>query len=269
MEEAILTGFGPVEVVSGLPAVRTVPVELPAIPPRPVFDDDIEALALQVGDGKCASEEDFKRNKGLRTSVSRLNGTIKIGYSEVKQAIDKAKEPVLEAEKDYLKRVEALGDKLDDGARDYVNEQNRLAAIEAARLKAERDEAARKQLEADEAAARKQRDEDAALAAAFGDQEKAKEILEAPLPEPPPPPPERQTPPPTAGLTWAKGQKLAPTLKAKIVNPSKVKAAYCLPDLPTINQKVSSWKKTIKGTPTTEQIAELEKEVGGIRLEWM
>lgn len=265
MEEATLAG---IDGVGGLPAVKTVPVELPAIPPRPVHDDDIEALAIQIGDGKCVTEVDFTRNKTLRASVSKLNGTIKSGFSEVKQAIDKIKEPVLDAEKNYLKRVDALGTLLDDGARAYVNEQNRLAQIEAARLKAEKDEADRKKREADEAALIKQRQDEADLAAAFGDAEKAKEILEAPLPELPPPPPERQTPPVDAGLKWAKGQRLAPVLKAKIVDPSKVKRQFCTPDLPTINRHVVTWKSKIKGTPSKEQLDALAKEIGGISLVW-
>ena len=53
--------------------------------------------------------------------------------------------------------------------------------------------------------------------------------------------------------------------KGRIVQPSKVKVAYCLPDQSLINSKVQNFFAYVKD-PTPEQIEALEEEIGGVKV---
>lgn len=255
----------PVPAVVGTP-LKTVPVVVPAIPPRPVFDEHIEALKVQVGNGKVSNEEELKRGKDLRERLSKLSAQVKSAWAEPKQAIDKLKEPLLDGEKKDLAAIGALARLLDDNAKTYLDELDRKARAEAKRIADEQAAEAKRKQDAEREAAERDRQDAAELAEAFGDTKAAEEILAAPLPEPEPLPTPRPSAPVSSGLTWAKGVRRAPKLTIKVVNPSLVKRQFCLPNLPTINQHGAKWASSIKGTPTKAQMDILAAEIGGVEV---
>ena len=129
----------------------------------------------------------------------------------------------------------------------FKREQDRLAAVESARI-------AKEQREAKEAQAL----EYAALHEERGEVEEAAKVIADAIA------PSRVTPvvstlPKVAGLSSRK------KWKCRIINPDAVNRFYCEPNVKFINMKVDS-KFHLRSTVTPEMIKALEDEVGGIEV---
>ena len=180
---------------------------------------------------------------GCKTLIREIQGK----YREPKAKTDAAHKAVVAMERDALAPVQFAVDIVSATALDYKREQDRLAEEERKRIEDERrrlaEEAQIKEAERLEAE---------------GKTDQADAVLSAPL-ELPRPIRIESAVPKVAGLSTKK------QWKAKIVAPSKVKPAFCLPDQTLINCHVQSFFAYISDS-TEAQRAALTEEIGGVEL---
>lgn len=223
------------------------PFEVPALPPHPVFDEHIQNFVEQTAKfTECKTETDFEFAKQVATAGSKLKGTIQSAYQELKRAIDAIKNPVLDAERRDVTKVETEVKRVDTLALAWLKEKQRLAQEEAEKKERERIAKIKAEQEAE-----------AKIARMWDEPEKAKAIEAQPIPE------ERPVTA-DAGVSYRRGARKE-TWKASVVKPDEVKRVYCDPSQSRINIEVNAYFHALKN-PTPEQIKEIEDKIGGVRI---
>lgn len=202
--------------------------------------DQARAIVVTNGDEYVSAGQFILDCKSLAKEIQAF-------FKPMKDKAFAAHRAICDQENNTLKPVNQAIEAAGKAALPWKQEQDRLAAIEAERL---RQEAIKKR----ETAKLKE----AEVLEAFGDTDGAQAALNQAVAEP------RRfkvesTVPKVAGLSTSK------KWNGRIVAPSKVKLAYCLPDQSLINAKVQNFFAYIKD-PTPEQIKALEEEIGGVEV---
>lgn len=274
--------------MSNLPAIKTRPIEVPALPPMPVFDEHIDTYLAKSENLIVCDQQSFEAAKALATEGVRLKQDVTTSFAPVTQAIDALKAPVLESRNGYIERIDKRVELIDASANSWKKEQDRIAQEEANKRQQEelkrREEARQAKIKEEEEkrqaeikrrqeereAEQKRLDEQALRQAEtnaeWGEPAVIQPVELPPIEEPPPVHvPEVIPPRPVqadSGLSYRRGGSKKPTYKFEITDPDKVLRAFCSPDQQLINVKVKAYFKLIK-EPTAEQISALEEEIGG------
>jgi len=236
---------------------KTLPVEIGALPPRPVWDEHLDAYQERVAGYKCESAEDFRRGKELSQDGVRLKKQVFDSYEPLVDAIKAILNPVYESRSKATIAIENSVRIVDATYTAWKREQDRLAQEKADAERRERD---RQREEARQAEIKRQeelRAQQAATAAEYGEEDE--------LPRPVVIPEIIPSRPVTikSEFTGRKGLRTKPKPVAKIVDPDKVERRYCSPDMVRINAEVKS-SLALFSNPSLRDIQAIEIKVGGI-----
>lgn len=274
---------------------RQEPMEISILPPMPIWDEHLETYLERVKNFTCQSKEDFDAGKILASDGTKFRVQVLQSFQPLTQAIDDIKAPVLERRNEVTTKIDNAVKAVDSVNISWKREQDRIAQEEAERKRQEeikrREEARQaeikrleeerqeklKQLEAEREAERlrleAQRAKDTEVAQVWGEESTANEPpIELPPVDLPPPVVVPEIIPPRhvtvdSGLTYRKGARIKPKMVVTVLKADEVNREYCSPDKIKIDAKCKSDFALIKD-PTPEQIAEVEKKIGGVKITW-
>lgn len=196
---------------------------LPSLPPIPVWDEQIAAFVGKLAGYVCESAADLETAKALRKDGTALRDAIQQTYDAVLDVIDRLRDPIADKKKADLTRLKIALDAMDAMAKAFLVQEQRKAEAEAERKRQE--EIARREDERARAAK---------VASLFGDEGEAEKIAETPIVQP-------RAVKAETGLTYARGVRVRPKRKFRVVDPAAVKPEYKDPSIIRIQAAMEAY----------------------------
>ncbi len=109
-------------------------IEVPQLPPMPVWDEHLEAYLDRGKSFTCQSKGDFDAGKILASDGTKLRVQIIQSFQPLTQAIDEIKAPVLERRNEATIKVDNAIKGIDSINVSWKREQDRIAQEEAERF---------------------------------------------------------------------------------------------------------------------------------------